>query len=447
MIIKREINLISIFTLDGSIILAIVPKIIVGAFIGILACILKFKFQFSFDYDFTSFTAFSVALSLFLGFRNNTCYDRWWEARKMWGRQIIVVRNYCQLLSLIAPPIPVTANQLVNKTKDVTLKINLNKWKKSNEYDEISNITRRLMLYASAHSHALRFQLRGDPSAVDEYRRYLNEYEIQVCSQSPNAADQILYFAHGLLRHLFLLSKKQEQKIYEKAHEDCPDYEINSERIANSIYNVRLQFPNESASSSQYDCNTRLVDDIGHSELNPHDGDTDPNLEMNDVTLTEERLNANNIAMNVEKDIGTLNITNAPPNGEIVLDSMILMQVHKHLVEMGFVQGACERILNTPLPFPYTLLVHRTTWLYIILAPFAMIDSTGWFTPVITAIIGYVFFGLDEVSQHLEHPFSTSTYSMPLSGLCRTIDISTNMGAGIYSKNMKNLSPDGVVLM
>lgn len=26
-----------------------------------------------------------VALSIFLGFRNNSAYDRWWEARKLWG--------------------------------------------------------------------------------------------------------------------------------------------------------------------------------------------------------------------------------------------------------------------------------------------------------------------------------------------------------------------------
>jgi putative membrane protein len=31
---------------------------------------------------------FGVALSLFLGFRNNAAYDRWWEARKLWGQLV-----------------------------------------------------------------------------------------------------------------------------------------------------------------------------------------------------------------------------------------------------------------------------------------------------------------------------------------------------------------------
>jgi len=34
-----------------------------------------------------------VAISLFLGFRNNACYERWWEGRKQWGAQVIVTRN------------------------------------------------------------------------------------------------------------------------------------------------------------------------------------------------------------------------------------------------------------------------------------------------------------------------------------------------------------------
>ena len=42
---------------------------------------------------FAPFTALGVAISLFLGFRNNACYDRWWEGRNQWGKQLIVIRN------------------------------------------------------------------------------------------------------------------------------------------------------------------------------------------------------------------------------------------------------------------------------------------------------------------------------------------------------------------
>ena len=39
------------------------------------------------------FTVFGIALSLFLGFRNNAAYDRWWEARKLWGGLLADVRT------------------------------------------------------------------------------------------------------------------------------------------------------------------------------------------------------------------------------------------------------------------------------------------------------------------------------------------------------------------
>jgi len=65
------------------------------------------------------------------------------------------------------------------------------------------------------------------------------------------------------------------------------------------------------------------------------------------------------------------------------------------------VQGACERIANTPLPFPYALLVHRTAYMYVGLAPFAMASGMGWWTPLFNAIVAYTFFGLDELARQL----------------------------------------------
>jgi len=38
------------------------------------------------------FSLIGLALSIFLGFRNNACYDRWWEARKLWGALINTTR-------------------------------------------------------------------------------------------------------------------------------------------------------------------------------------------------------------------------------------------------------------------------------------------------------------------------------------------------------------------
>ena len=36
-----------------------------------------------------------LALGFLIGFRNNHAYDRWWEARKLWGQLINENRNLC----------------------------------------------------------------------------------------------------------------------------------------------------------------------------------------------------------------------------------------------------------------------------------------------------------------------------------------------------------------
>ena len=43
--------------------------------------------------DTTIFSLLGVILSLFLGFRTSTAYDRWWEARKQWGALVNNCRN------------------------------------------------------------------------------------------------------------------------------------------------------------------------------------------------------------------------------------------------------------------------------------------------------------------------------------------------------------------
>ncbi len=44
----------------------------------------------------TAFALLGIALSIFLGFRNNACYDRWWEARKVFGKLVYVTRGFAR---------------------------------------------------------------------------------------------------------------------------------------------------------------------------------------------------------------------------------------------------------------------------------------------------------------------------------------------------------------
>ncbi|GAA0783875.1 bestrophin family protein [Marinobacterium sediminicola] len=112
------------------------------------------------------------------------------------------------------------------------------------------------------------------------------------------------------------------------------------------------------------------------------------------------------------------------------LDSVGAAALDKHLHALAGVQAASERIAHTPLPFAYTLLAHRTAYIYCYLLPFGLVGAAGWFTPVFTAIVAYTFFGLDRLSEQLEFPFGRDSNDLPLDAICRINEISVAEALG-----------------
>ncbi len=97
---------------------------------------------------------------------------------------------------------------------------------------------------------------------------------------------------------------------------------------------------------------------------------------------------------------------------------------------LGHVAGGCERIRSTPIPFSYTLLLHRTAYLYCFLLPFGLADSVGLATPLISGLVSYTFFGLDALRNEIEEPFGRQPNDLPLSALCRLIEIDLREALG-----------------
>lgn len=97
--------------------------------------------------------------------------------------------------------------------------------------------------------------------------------------------------------------------------------------------------------------------------------------------------------------------------------------LERTLTDIANVQGGCERINNTPIPFGYTLLIHRIVAFYCFLLPFGIVQSVGRLTPVVVLLISYAFLGLDDVGEEIEYPFGVESQDLPLSALCRTIEV------------------------
>jgi putative membrane protein len=112
------------------------------------------------------------------------------------------------------------------------------------------------------------------------------------------------------------------------------------------------------------------------------------------------------------------------------IDPCLVPAVDATLSAMTGVAAACERIQGTPIPFSYSLLLHRTAYLYCVLLPFGLVDAIGDLTPVVTALVAYTFFGLDALGDEIEEPFGMSDHDLPLEAICRTIEIDLRTALG-----------------
>ncbi|MEZ4750452.1 MAG: bestrophin family ion channel [Bdellovibrionota bacterium] len=85
--------------------------------------------------------------------------------------------------------------------------------------------------------------------------------------------------------------------------------------------------------------------------------------------------------------------------------------------------GACERIRNTPIPYVLAIKVRRFIFIFLLLLPFALVERLDWLTPIVTALVSYPLFSLDEIGAELQNPFSPRNLShLPLSSICETIE-------------------------
>lgn len=75
-----------LFIWKGSVLPQILPRLILLFLLSVAIVFLKGRiFDYKVALNPAPFTIFGVALALFLGFRNNVSYDRFWEGRKLWG--------------------------------------------------------------------------------------------------------------------------------------------------------------------------------------------------------------------------------------------------------------------------------------------------------------------------------------------------------------------------
>lgn len=104
------------------------------------------------------------------------------------------------------------------------------------------------------------------------------------------------------------------------------------------------------------------------------------------------------------------------------LQPVLAAKMEDALSGLNQVQGGCERIVSSPIPFAYTVILYRTVGVYCLLLPFGLVDTLGWMTPLVTAFVSYTFFAQETLLSEIEEPFGNAENDLPLDALSITIE-------------------------
>ncbi|MEQ6435334.1 bestrophin family ion channel [Comamonas sp. w2-DMI] len=290
MIVRDRPSLLRLFLIvRGSVIVRIYPQLLLLFALSCLVITLHRAYPGSVPaMPSAPFSLLGITLSIFLGFRNNASYDRWWEARKDWGQLLYTMRDFARQTQLLE------------------------------DLPDGAQPRRELLQLGVGFTHLLVDHLRS-ANPRGKAAAWLPSALQQQLPASRNAPDLVL-------RH-----------------------------IGARLAQLRRQ---------------GRISDIEYSLL--------------DATVGR----------------------------------------------MSLVLAACERIRNTPVPFGYTLLMHRTAYLFCFLLPFGFVDSLGWATPFATTLIAYTFFGLDALGEELEEPFHLHPNGLAIAAMADVIEINLREALG-----------------
>lgn len=103
------------------------------------------------------------------------------------------------------------------------------------------------------------------------------------------------------------------------------------------------------------------------------------------------------------------------------IDSFQLSAMQELLNSLVDNLGACERIVLTPIPLAYAIHLKQLLLLYYLLLPFQIVESLGWWTGFISALISFTLFGIEAVGFEIENPFGYNENDLPIDKICNTM--------------------------
>jgi ion channel-forming bestrophin family protein len=147
--------------------------------------------------------------------------------------------------------------------------------------------------------------------------------------------------------------------------------------------------------------------------------------------LSEAELNAlrdqKNVPLAIQQQMGAL-LRQCQVRGWI--DIAHWLALDNNLDDLVDAQGGAERIKVTPMPKQYDYFPQLFVHMYCLMLPLALVMSMGWFTPLGSTLVGFIFLALDKIGRDLEDPFENTIYDVPLTSITRTIEVNLRQMLG-----------------
>lgn len=110
----------------------------------------------------------------------------------------------------------------------------------------------------------------------------------------------------------------------------------------------------------------------------------------------------------------------------LIIEPTHLLTIKPHLLGMMEVNGSCERIRATPIPFSYSFFIKAYITIFILVMPFVMLSTAGYFMVPITMFGAYALLGLEMIGEEIENPFGRDSNDLPITQLSNKIRVSVH---------------------
>jgi ion channel-forming bestrophin family protein len=114
----------------------------------------------------------------------------------------------------------------------------------------------------------------------------------------------------------------------------------------------------------------------------------------------------------------------------LIASDELFAAIDRSLVELVNMQGGCERIKGTPVPLAYSFFTRTFVRAYCLALPFGLVDQLGFATVIVVLALTFVLLVLETIGRILEDPFTTAPNCLPLSAICRNIEINVRQQLG-----------------